>query len=77
MFPLGLLCAGEQAEIMSIRANPENPCDCRAEDMGLRVGKTVEMLNNGGGGPLLLKVDESRLAIARKVAMKILVRKQR
>ncbi len=77
MFPLGLLCTGEHAEIMSMSANPESASDCRAEDMGLRVGKIVEMLNNGGGGPLLLKLDESRLAIARKVAMKILVRRQR
>jgi ferrous iron transport protein A len=77
MFPLGLLSVGEQAEITSIRANPESVSDYRAEEMGLRVGKTVEMLTNRGGGPLLLKVDESRLAIDRRVAMKILVRGQR
>jgi ferrous iron transport protein A len=41
--------------------------------MGLRVGKTVEMLNNAGG-PVLLRVDESRIAIARGLAMKIMVR---
>lgn len=75
MFPLGLLCAGERAEITAIRASQEGAGDCRSEKMGLRVGKTVEMLTNGGGGPLLLKVDESRLAIDRRVAMKILVRR--
>jgi len=46
----------------------------RLEDMGLRVGKSVEMLTNGGG-PVLLRVDESRIAIARGMAMKILVRR--
>lgn len=46
----------------------------RLEDMGLRVGKNVEMLTNGGG-PVLLRVDESRIAIARGMAMKILVRR--
>ncbi|HOP41125.1 MAG TPA: FeoA family protein [Geobacteraceae bacterium] len=46
----------------------------RLEDMGLRVGKNVEMLTNCGG-PVLLKVDESRIAIARGMAMKILVRR--
>ncbi len=76
-FPLGLLGAGEQAQITSIRATPERTSSVRAEDMGLRVGKTVEMLTNGGGGPLLLKIDESRLAIDRRVAMRILVRRQR
>lgn len=77
MLPLGLLGAGEQAEIASIRASPDSASGCRTEEIGLRVGKTVEMLTNGGGGPLLLKVDESRLAIDRRVAMRILVRRQR
>ena len=44
--------------------------------MGLRVGKSVEMLSNAGGGPLLIKVDESRIAMGRGVAMKILVRRK-
>ena len=44
--------------------------------MGFRVGKTVEMLNNGGQGPLLIKVDESRLALGRGIAMKIMVRRK-
>lgn len=77
MFPLGLLGAGEQAEIMSINCGPEQAYDCRSGDLGLRVGKTVQMLSNGGGGPVLLKLDESRLAIARRMAMKILVRRPR
>lgn len=77
MMPLGLLHAGGKAEIVSIRETGAGDCgcscDCRVEDMGLRVGKTVEMLNNGGG-PILLRVDESRIAIARGLAMKIMVR---
>jgi ferrous iron transport protein A len=76
MFPLGLLQSGELAEIISIREKSQAHSDCRVEEMGLRIGKQVEMLTNGGGGPLLLKVDESRLAIARGMAMNILVRRQ-
>ncbi len=54
---------------------PENEKrEVRLEDMGLRVGKCVEMLNNGSG-PVLLRVDEARIAIARGMAMKILVRR--
>jgi len=49
--------------------------EVRVEDMGLRIGKTVEILNNGGG-PVLVRVDESRIAVARGIAMKILVRRQ-
>jgi len=33
------------------------------EDMGIRPGKEVEILNNGGGGALLVKVDDSRIAV--------------
>lgn len=76
MLPLGLLSAGELAEIVTIRTPPQRNGDARVEELGLRIGKTVEMLSNGGGGPLLLKVDESRLAIARGMAMNILVRRQ-
>ncbi len=76
MLPLGLLSAGERAEIVTIRNLPQKNSDTRVEELGLRVGKQVEMLNNGSGGPLLLRVDESRLAIARGMAMNILVRRQ-
>ena len=74
MFPLGLLTAGELAEIVSIREKPQAQSDCRVEEMGLRIGKTVEMLTNGSG-PILLRVDESRIAMGRGMAMKIMVRR--
>jgi ferrous iron transport protein A len=85
MLPLGLLSPGENGEIIEIRPRQtqcDGRCQCREEgkgdfrleDLGLRVGKSVEMLTNGGG-PVLLKVDESRIAIDRGLAMKIMVRK--
>lgn len=46
----------------------------RAEDMGLRAGKRVEMLKNDGN-LLLLLVDDARIAIDRRMAMKIMVRR--
>lgn len=42
----------------------------RAEEMGLRVGKTVEMLKNDGN-LLLLLVDDARIAIDRRMARSI------
>ena len=86
MMPLGLLGVGEVGEILEIRA-PKGAgagaaagdlgrCECRVEDLGIRVGRTVEVLNNGGG-PLLLKVGESRLAIDRSLAMKIMIKEVR
>jgi len=84
MIPLGLLSPGERGEIRTIRINKQalagqccserEKCDCRVEDMGLRVGKFVEMLTNGNG-PVLVRVDESRIALDRGMAMKIMVRR--
>jgi len=80
MIPIGLLSRGEKAEIVEIRTN-RGYCNgnknelCHAEDMGLRAGRVIEMLNNEGHGPILLKVDESRIAIGRGMAMKIIVKR--
>jgi ferrous iron transport protein A len=81
MAPLGLLSIGERGEILSIRGErsaPEagkNRLLCHVEEIGLRVGKVVEMMNNEGKGSLLVKVDESRIALGRGMAMKIMVRR--
>lgn len=45
----------------------------RAEEMGLRVGKQVEILKNDGN-LLLLLVDEARIAIDRRMARSIKVK---
>jgi len=82
MIPLGLLSAGENGEIVEIMLKADGAgCQSefdksvvRVEDLGLRVGKSVEMLTNGGN-TVLLRVDESRIAIARRMAMKIMVRR--
>lgn len=82
MSPLGILSRGEQAEIVEIKGH--KGCSqgsskdqlCHIEDLGLRAGKMIEMLNNEGRGPILLKVDESRIALSRGMAMKIMVRRK-
>ena len=59
-----------------------NNCSCfnfttgdHLMNMGLRPGKRVEMITNSGRGPLVLMVDESRIAMNRGEAMKIYVRR--
>ncbi|MDY0269447.1 FeoA family protein [Trichloromonas sp.] len=87
MMPLALLSPGESAEILSVNIHLEKrSCCCgqcdgrhhhrgqRTEEMGLRAGKVVEMLHNGAG-PLLLRVDDARIALSRGMAMKIFVRR--
>jgi len=83
MMPLGLLGAGDYGEIVEIRGlkpaavgEEREKSGLRIEELGLRVGKSIEMLRNGGG-PILLKVDESRLALDRALAMKIMVKEVR
>lgn len=46
-------------------------------NMGLRPGKMVEMIKNNGTGPIVLKVDECRIAMGRGAAMKIYVRRSK
>jgi ferrous iron transport protein A len=75
MVPLDLLGEGEDGEIVACRGPGGAAVDGRAEDMGLRVGSRVRVLRNGSG-PLLVKVDESRIALDRSLAMRIRVRKE-
>lgn len=85
MMPLGLLSSGEKAEVVEVSSGSrrcfaaskeDKLLGTRVEDIGIRAGKTIEMLNNEGRGPLLLKVDGSRIAIGRGMAMKIMVRRK-
>jgi ferrous iron transport protein A len=71
--PLGLLLDGEAAEILAGDGSA-GAAATRAEEMGLRAGKRVQMLSNGMG-PVLVKIDESRIALDRGVAMRIKVRR--
>jgi ferrous iron transport protein A len=73
MLPLGLLAEGESGEVVAVRGDL-GTVGTRAEDMGLRVGCRVVMLN-GRASPVLVRVDESRIAIDRGVAMKISVKR--
>lgn len=85
MMPLGLLSPGEAGEIVSVKihqakkeccgqcSGERHRSDNRIEELGLRIGKTVSMLNNGA--PILLKIDEARIAVDRGLAMKIMVRR--
>jgi ferrous iron transport protein A len=73
MMPMALLGDGEEGEIVAVAGSQGGAGASRAEDMGLRIGKRVVMLANRAG-PVLVKVDESRIAVDRGVAMKIKVR---
>ncbi|MGB9823485.1 MULTISPECIES: FeoA family protein [Thermodesulfovibrio] len=72
--PLALVQEGEKVEIVDfIKAG--RALFCRLRDIGIFPGKVVEVLSNQERGPILLKIDESRVAIGRGMAMKILIRR--
>ncbi len=86
---LELLIPGERGEITEIRhcggchkhddrheqknKHKHKSTITHAEEIGLRVGKRVEVLKNDGN-LLLLLVDEARIAIDRKIARSIMVK---
>ncbi len=55
-------------------SSPEGFSAGRMADMGLHVGKKIQLLQKGKQGPLLIKVDESRIAVGQKMAENILVK---
>lgn len=87
MVPLGLLAVGEKAEVAEVKIKEaathccscrkgKGGCRARLEAMGLRTGKTVEILHNPGRSAMLVKVDDSRIVLGRGAAMKIMVRRK-
>ena len=63
-------CHGHGGHEHKHGSNTHKATGTRAEEMGLRVGKTVEVLKNDGN-LLLLLVDEARIAIDRRMARTI------
>lgn len=80
MSPLALMEEGESAEIHSISGYfypVQKGCRRKEhlEDMGFRPGQHVEMITNRGRGPVVVRLEESRIALGRGIAMKIYVRR--
>ncbi len=70
MMPLTLTDAGEESVIRRVGGNPETKK--HLEDLGFTVGSTVTVMNTIGGN-LIVKIRESRVAISREMAAKIMV----
>ena len=70
MMPLILAEAGEEAVIRRVGGSPE--MKKHLEDMGFTVGGAVTVMNTIGGN-LIVKIKESRVAISREMASKIMI----
>lgn len=70
MMPLTFADSGETCIVKKIVGNPE--VKKHLEDLGFVVGAGVSVINTMGGN-LIVKVKESRVAISKEMAQKIMV----
>ncbi len=70
MMPLILADTGEETVIKRVGGSPE--MKKHLEDLGFTVGGSVTVMNTIGGN-LIVKIKESRVAISREMAAKIMV----
>ncbi|MBQ3938842.1 MAG: ferrous iron transport protein A [Clostridia bacterium] len=70
MMPLVMADAGEENIIRRVGGSPE--MKKHLEDMGFTVGGAVTVMNTIGGN-LIVKIKESRVAISKEMAAKIMV----
>lgn len=71
IMPLALAYPGQKVRVVFIVAG--RGLRQRLISMGLNVGSEIEVINSGAPGPFLIAVKETRLAIGRGIAYKIMV----
>lgn len=71
MMPLAMVAPGEEVRLTAIRGGRR--MRRRLADLGLNLGLTVRVIQRDGHGPLILAVKDSRLALGRGMAHKIMV----
>ncbi|MEW5945118.1 MAG: transcriptional repressor [bacterium] len=71
LVPLAAVSSGERAALSEIIGGRE--LTARLADMGLTPGVEFEVVSNPGGGPVVVSVRDSRLALGRGMAEKVMV----
>ena len=72
IMPLGMVKTGETVKLIEIQGGRK--IRKRLADLGLNIGMSARIVQGGFYGPIILAVkDDSRLALGRGVAHKILV----
>ncbi len=71
MMPLSMVATNQEVRLISIQGGAR--MRKRLADLGLNIGMTVRVLRRNGGGPIILAVKDSRLALGLGIAHKILV----
>jgi len=71
MMPLVMVSEGEKVRLVAIRGGLR--LRKRLADLGLNVGMTFRVVRVNPHGPLILAVKDSRLALGRGMAHKVIV----
>ena len=71
MMPLSMVSAGEQVQVVAVRAGWG--LQRRLADMGLTPGVQVKVINSQRPGPVVIDIRGARLALGHGIAHKIMV----
>jgi Fe2+ transport system protein FeoA len=71
MMPLAMVAPGEEVRLIAVRGGQR--MRKRLADLGLNPGLTVRVVQRNAHGPLILAVMDSRIALGRGMAHKIMV----
>ena len=69
--PLVMLGAGRSARVVEVRGGKD--VNGRLASLGVLPGATVSAIRTSAGGPVILSARESRVAIGRGMAQKVMV----
>ncbi|HDJ66128.1 MAG TPA: ferrous iron transport protein A [Nitrososphaeria archaeon] len=72
LMPLAFLSEGEVGTVVEIRAG--RGLTGRLLAMGIVPGAKIRVLKSSGPGPILVEIGQTRIALGRGVAMKVMVR---
>ncbi len=73
-FPLAMATPGERAIVTELRGGPG--VQRRLQDMGIRIGSQLTVINAGQPGPFIVAVNDSRLALGKGLAHHVLIAPQ-
>ena len=69
--PLSMVEPNKEVRLVSIRGGGR--MKRRLADLGLNIGMTMKVVRQNGQGPMIIAVKESRLAIGKGMASRIIV----
>jgi len=69
--PLSMAAPGQEVELVAVRGG--RGIRRRLADMGLNPGVRIKIIHTVGGGPIIISIRDTRLALGRGMAHKIMV----